>query len=120
MSHYFAEIDEAGAVVRSFVDLNREFPGNKFSTPETDEELAALPVKVVRVQRAGDVRYEWPMTIKGFTIQNIDGVYQEVYEFAEITHPELIDKVASYHANEQDPNVPIILTSEISQDATFF
>lgn len=120
MSYYFAIVDDTGAVLSTFVDLTRVFPGTKFSSPETDLELSLLPVKVVRVQRTESPKLAWPMTIKSFEVKNVGGVYKEVYELAEITDPEMIAKHNSYAAHAQDPNTPIITTAEISKEATFF
>lgn len=120
MNYYFAQINDQGDVVRTFVDLQREYPEFKFSKPEKPSELAALQDKIVRVYRTPSPALSWPMTIKSFGVKNVGGVYKEVYELVEITDPEMIAKHNSYAAHAQDPNTPIITTAQISKDATFF
>lgn len=118
MAYYFGITNSSGDIEETFVDLQRRFPEQKFSSPETNHELGSLGV--VRVYRRENIDIQWPYTVRREYIENDNGVYREKVDLIEVTNPEMLARAESHMKNTADGVTPIILTSEISKDATFY
>jgi hypothetical protein len=113
--YYFGILDSNNNLIETFPDLRRRFPRQGFSWPETNEEMAATNHNIVRIYRAEIPVCDWRQYqyLNDTGIKCIDGIWQDTYEVKTYTNQHAINKINSHIANEKDPSVKIIMSSDV-------